>query len=81
MAPLNFNESYDYSPRHVEQFFHSIDRLRINLARLRQRVTRYPSLGHIDDLDNVDRCLEHLKSAMIAGEDLFFDQINRGRTA
>ncbi|KAF7495759.1 hypothetical protein SSS_02027 [Sarcoptes scabiei] len=79
MAPLNFNESYEYSPRHVEQFFPSIDRLRINLARLRQRVTRYPSLRHIDDLDNVDRCLEHLKSAMIAGEDLFFDQINRGR--
>ncbi|KPM06898.1 hypothetical protein QR98_0053790 [Sarcoptes scabiei] len=67
MAPVNFDESYEYSPRYVEQFFPSIDQLQINLARLRESVT-------------IDRCLENLKSAMIAGEDLFFDQINRGRT-
>ncbi|KAF7495756.1 hypothetical protein SSS_02028 [Sarcoptes scabiei] len=80
LFPVNFDESYEYSPRYVEQFFPSIDQLQINLARLRERVTSYPSFRLIDDLDKVDRCLENLKSAMIAGEDLFFDQINRGRT-
>ncbi|KPL96829.1 hypothetical protein QR98_0001840, partial [Sarcoptes scabiei] len=64
----NQDNSFLYNPYYVEQYFPSIRRLRESLRYLRRYVPNIAPFGFLEDFDTIDRCLESLESAMIAGE-------------
>ncbi|KAF7494835.1 hypothetical protein SSS_08652 [Sarcoptes scabiei] len=68
-----------YNPCFVEQSFPSIRRLRESLRYLRRYVPNIAPFGFLEDFDTIDRCLESLESAMIAGEEELIGQTFRVR--
>ncbi|KPM10591.1 hypothetical protein QR98_0091500 [Sarcoptes scabiei] len=75
----NPDNSFLYNPYYVEQYFPSIRRLRESLRYLRRYVSDTVPIGFLEDFNTIDRCLESLESAMIAGEEELIGQTYRVR--
>ncbi|KAF7495768.1 hypothetical protein SSS_06419 [Sarcoptes scabiei] len=75
----NPDDLFLYNPYYVEQSFPSIRRLRESLRYLRRYVPNIAPFGLLEDFDTIDRCLESLESAMIAGEEELIGQTYRVR--
>ncbi|KAF7495754.1 hypothetical protein SSS_02029 [Sarcoptes scabiei] len=75
----NPDDLFLYNPYYVEQYFLSIRRLRESLRYLRRYISNIAPFGFLEDFDTIDRCLESLESAMIAGEEELIGQTFRVR--